>query len=307
MTRPTLSVVMPNYNHARYLPTAIEELLTQSRPPDELLVLDDASTDNSLEVLRELAARHRVIRVISLERNSGVLAAHRRLFAEARGDYLYAGAADDHRLPGFFAAAMEWAERHPEAGAIFGDFAMIDEQRRPLGVSSIAAWTEPQYVAPERLRREYLERESPGHSPSAATIYRRDALLEVGWREESLGSWIDTFAFQAIALKYGACYIPQTFVQWRRMAGSFSDAHRSDPASLLRIVRAAQREMRLPEFRERFPEPYVRDWGRRFRHHAIWNYWWGDETGRPPPRPPFWRRNLARLLRAPRALWLLTR
>ena len=45
MKRPTLTVTLPNYNHAKFLPRAIEELLSQSRPPDEFLILDDASTN----------------------------------------------------------------------------------------------------------------------------------------------------------------------------------------------------------------------------------------------------------------------
>ena len=62
MNRPTLSVVMPNYNHAKFLPRALDSLLGQTRPPDEILVLDDGSTDDSRAILERVAGREPLIR-----------------------------------------------------------------------------------------------------------------------------------------------------------------------------------------------------------------------------------------------------
>src|SRR5688572_8100484 len=100
--RLTLSAVMPSYNHAKYLPSAIESVLNQTRAPDEFLILDDASTDHSVEIIEAYAARFPSIRFVRNERNQGVIAAHQRLFEMATGDFLYSGAADDQRYPHFF-------------------------------------------------------------------------------------------------------------------------------------------------------------------------------------------------------------
>ena len=94
MSGPTLSVVMPNYNHSRYLAEAILGIATQSRPPDEFVVLDDASTDDSVRVIESFLDRFSFLRLIRLERNVGVLAAIRRLQAEVHGDYLFCAAAE---------------------------------------------------------------------------------------------------------------------------------------------------------------------------------------------------------------------
>lgn len=59
MTTPSLSVVVPNYNHGQHLPNCLEALVRQSVPPAEIVVIDDASTDNSLEVLADFARRDR--------------------------------------------------------------------------------------------------------------------------------------------------------------------------------------------------------------------------------------------------------
>ncbi len=85
MSTPALSVVMPNYNHSRYLADAVTGIAGQSRPPDEFLILDDASTDDSLQVIEPFLNRFPFIRLIRHERNCGGTAACARLFAEARG------------------------------------------------------------------------------------------------------------------------------------------------------------------------------------------------------------------------------
>ena len=58
---PTLSVVLPNYNHAGLIRRAVGALQAADRLPDEILIIDDASTDQSLEVIQELAAGWNII------------------------------------------------------------------------------------------------------------------------------------------------------------------------------------------------------------------------------------------------------
>ncbi len=65
-----LTAVLPNYNHAEYLPHALNALLAQTRPADELIVIDDASTDNSVAIIEGYLARHPNIRFV---RNAGNL------------------------------------------------------------------------------------------------------------------------------------------------------------------------------------------------------------------------------------------
>ena len=72
MALPTLSVVVTNYNHARYLPTALRCILGQSVQPLEVLVIDDGSTDNSIVVIEEIARREPLVNLLPNERNRGV-------------------------------------------------------------------------------------------------------------------------------------------------------------------------------------------------------------------------------------------
>src|SRR4051812_18986927 len=102
VTGPTLSVVHANYNHGKYISRAIEAIVSQSRPPDEYIILDDGSTDNSVEIIERYAARYPYIQVVKNERNLGLMANTPRLLGMAKSDYLYTAASDDHILPGFF-------------------------------------------------------------------------------------------------------------------------------------------------------------------------------------------------------------
>jgi glycosyltransferase involved in cell wall biosynthesis len=142
MSHAKLSVVLANYNHAHYLPGAIETVLGQTRPADELLILDDASTDNSVEVIEAHAARNPVIRFLRNETNAGVVGAHRRLFEESTGDYVCTIAADDRHLPHYYQRGMKLAEKYPQAGIIFGKVAVIDEADRELAVLGIRRMAE---------------------------------------------------------------------------------------------------------------------------------------------------------------------
>lgn len=306
MTRPTVSVILPNYNHARYLPRAIEEIVGQSRPPDEFLILDDASTDNSVEIIQRYVAACPLIRFVKHETNQGVIAAHRRLFEMATGDYVYAGAADDLRLPGFLEQAMELARRHPQAGLICGRMLIVDDQERSLGELGVRKWTTPLYAAPERYLKECLEVEAPSHSLCGATIYRRDALAEVGWYHPELGSWGDTFAARAVGLKYGVCYTPQPLTAWRRLAGSYSDKSRTDARFTLELIERAVGIMRSPEFCDRFPRDHVVRWRRRYRRQVAWSQFYGEGLAANPRSWRFWARCLQRIPRLPQAARLLS-
>ena len=272
MPRPTLSVITPSYNHAAYLDQAIEAVVGQTRPPDEYLILDDASTDDSLARIELQAAAHRSIRVLRNERNQGVVRSLSRLVREARGDYIFCAAADDYALPGFFERAIQMAEQHPQAGVIFGRMIAVDAQGHVLRQYGASRYHEPVFIPPDHFLCDYLEREPAYRSLSAATIYRRDCLLEVGGFRPELGHWCDTFAIRAIALKYGACYVPELFTAWRKLPDGLSQGTRRRLRESFTIVDRAAELMRSPALADRFPPAHVRRWRRNYRRAIVLGY-----------------------------------
>src|SRR5690348_15227277 len=97
---PSLSVILPSYNHGQWLPRSLRALVAQAGPSTEIVLIDDGSTDNSAAIIADFCKRHDCIRLIRHDTNRGTLAAVRNGIAAARGEFLLFAAADDFVLPG---------------------------------------------------------------------------------------------------------------------------------------------------------------------------------------------------------------
>ena len=122
---PKFSVIMPVYNLAETLPRAIESVIDQSWPAHEIIVVDDGSTDNSLQVANGFASK---VRVIS-QTNAGVSAARNRGAESATGDWLAFLDADDWYYPDLLRWHAEWIGRDADLDFLTGDY----EYRREDG------------------------------------------------------------------------------------------------------------------------------------------------------------------------------
>ena len=116
MSLPTVSVILPNYNHAHYLPQCLNAMLDQSVKPTEIIVIDDASTDNSIEVISDFVRRDPVVKLIQNEKNIGNMPSNFKGLEQATCDYLLLAAADDYLLPGFFEKSLKLLSKYPAAG-----------------------------------------------------------------------------------------------------------------------------------------------------------------------------------------------
>ena len=116
MTTPTLSVIMGNYNHAHYLVESISAILNQSFRPIEFIIIDDASTDNSVEIIEGFAKKDPRIRFFKNDKNLGNAPTYTRAYELMRGDYFILTAADDRVLPGLFEKSMAMLAKFPSAG-----------------------------------------------------------------------------------------------------------------------------------------------------------------------------------------------
>ena len=111
---PLISVCMPVYNAERYAVAAIESILGQTLGDFEFLILDDGSTDSSLEILRRYAGLDPRIRVTSRP-NRGVAASLNELVNQSRGEFLARMDADDIAVPERFARQVEYLRAAPSA------------------------------------------------------------------------------------------------------------------------------------------------------------------------------------------------
>lgn len=145
-----VSVIVPNYNYARYLPERLRSILAQAIPLYELIVLDDASTDNSVEVLQRLATGLPIdCDIVVNERNSGAVSRQWLAGVErAKGDIVWIAEADDLCDPDFLGAALT-AFADPEVVMSYTQSLMMDAEGHSNGADYLAYVSD---IDPQRWR-----------------------------------------------------------------------------------------------------------------------------------------------------------
>ena len=158
-----LSVIVPVYNKAPFIEECFASIFSQSFDDFELIIVDDKSTDNSLEVLRSLDDQR--MRIVPLDRNLGPAGAAQRAMDLARGEFIIRVDADDINLPGRFARQIAFMEKRPELGASGGHLELIGAEsgiwKYPIGIEACRAellFSLPVSQGASILRTEVLRR-----------------------------------------------------------------------------------------------------------------------------------------------------
>jgi glycosyltransferase involved in cell wall biosynthesis len=159
VTRAKISCVVPAYNAERYLERALRSVFAQSLPPDEIIVVDDGSSDSTPEILARYAGRVRVLR----QDNAGPAAARNRGIEVATGELVCFQDADDEWLPPKLAKQAALLAAHPETDLCITHLRNVwavhrDRERLALGDHAYAN-DPPGYVFQTSLvRRSVFER-----------------------------------------------------------------------------------------------------------------------------------------------------
>jgi glycosyltransferase involved in cell wall biosynthesis len=193
-----VSVAVLNYNYARYLPERLESIFAQTYPVAEVLVLDDASADDSLAVVARVAgAAKRDVRVIANRENSGsVFAQWRRAAEAADGEFIWLCEADDAADPAFLARLMAAMEGTKTPLLAFCDSRAVDGAGRQVmpsyqgyylasGIRELAAsglWDGETFARRMLTERNVMMNVS-------AVLWRREALLKALDAVPDIGSW----------------------------------------------------------------------------------------------------------------------
>ena len=112
----TVSVIVPLYNHRRYIRTAVESVLNQTAPPLEILVIDDGSTDKSRDAIADFIESGEIIYV--RQENQGVSAARNHGISLARGEFIALLDSDDAWMPTKLEKQLAVFEKNPELALV---------------------------------------------------------------------------------------------------------------------------------------------------------------------------------------------
>lgn len=243
MNLPTLSVLLPNYNHAKFVGQALYAILAQSVQPLEIIVIDDASTDNSLEVIESIARLHPHIRVLRNETNQGVNYTLNRALSEARGTYIYGAAADDQVLPGFFERSLWLLAQHPQAAVCCSYPSRIDAATGEVTDHALGWSRRECYFPPDELAAVMGGHAIAGHT----AIVRRDEFVKAGGWISDLQWFTDWYALQVAAFRGGACFIPATLALFRSSLTSYYAAGVRNWERQSRAIEHLLRRLESPE------------------------------------------------------------
>ncbi len=261
--QPLVSVVIPSYNCAAYLPEALDSVLAQSYANFEILVIDDGSTDQTAKLLQAYCDQHRNITAIR-QQNQGVALARNHGIQQAKGEWVAFLDADDMLLPDKLAAQLAVATAHPTAGIIHSGWQRVDSQ------GNFQLNVEPWYWVPNLTLESWL-RWKPV-LPSAM-LFRRQWLLKAGGFDPRFPPAEDTDLVLRLALMgCEAKWLPQVTVKYRQHDSSAMHKGLPQAKSLAAVIDQFFQQPDLPE-PIRWLESQIR------YNTLVWIAWYLHYTG----------------------------
>ena len=200
-----ISVLIPLYNKASEVERTVRSVLAQSSLPHEIIIVDDGSTDRSLEVVRAIESP--LIKIFT-QPNAGVSAARNRAIREAQGEWVALLDADDRWHADYLAEQERMIERYPDCGAYATAFKVDDGLREVVGDT-------PQSEGVVDFFKESMHRYVM--IPSA-TLLRRELVLELGGFPEGMRMGEDQYLWTKVARRAKVAFSPKPLVIYSRVA-----------------------------------------------------------------------------------------
>jgi glycosyltransferase involved in cell wall biosynthesis len=225
--KPGVTFIVTCYNYAAYVEQAVDSLLGQTYQDLEVIVINDASPDNSREVLARYEGNPRV-QVITHETNKGHIYSYNEGIALARGEYIGVLAADDFALrPDAVAREVAIFESNPRVGFTYGAHELVDSSGK---VFDVARPFETDYVIDGR--KEFARLVWLNYVPHSGTLVRRVCHDELGVYDPRLPHSGDWDLWLRVATRYDVGYVADPLYAYRVHDSNMSHA-RVSPAQAI--------------------------------------------------------------------------
>jgi alpha-1,3-rhamnosyltransferase len=226
-----VSVVVPSYNHARFVEATLRSIMKQTLAPAELIVIDDGSNDESPQLIERALSDCPFPCELIARDNRGLCATLNEGFGRTRGEYFAYLGSDDLWLPDFLQERVRLLESRAGAVLAYGHAYFVDEQNRII--DSTADWA--RYVDGDA--REMLLQTTAPMSPTV--LYRRAALENQRWNDEAKLEDYDLYLRLSADGEFA--FDAQILSAWRRHSSNVS----WDQTLMLEEQLQAQREAAL--------------------------------------------------------------
>ena len=228
---PRVSVVLPTYNHEKYVGECIQSVLDQTYQNFEIIITDDGSTDGTVNVIKEFDDSR--IQFYTHAENKGACAAINNCIQKAAGEYIAVLNSDDAWEPTKLEKQVQYLDSHPEIGAVFTKVAFVDEAGNLIGPENYKGFYK--FEKENRSRYEWLRFFfSPGNClchPSV--LIRKKCYDEVGLYDERVANLPDLDMWVRLCLKYDIHILNEKLVRFRIMTDK-SSASADKPSTHIR-------------------------------------------------------------------------
>lgn len=239
---PKTSIILPCYNREHLISSAIESCLSQTYENIELIIIDDASSDNSVKVIESYQAKDSRIKFIKNKSNKGLPATLNIGFAAASGDYLTWSSDDNLFKPDAIEIMVNHLKQNPQIGLVYTDYTTIDGNGK-------------------KIARIYQE--SPEYLPirdcvGACFLYTRKAMEKTGKYNEEMPYVEDYEFFLRMGLVTKIAHIPKSFYLYRVHTGALTQLKKKEiKLAKLKLKAAFANKYQIPRHLEPINDLYM--------------------------------------------------
>jgi glycosyltransferase involved in cell wall biosynthesis len=238
-----ISVIVPNYNHAKYLEQRIDTILDQTYQDWEIIILDDNSEDNSREIIDVYIKRYPSIKCFYNESNSGNPFKQWDLgVSKATGEYIWIAESDDFADPLFLERSAQLLSENPSLGLVYCNSIVTDEETNSEYLISDSKknlqnnkWSEDYLNGGRDEINECLFRQNTINNVSGV-LFRKSSYIEAGYAAHSMKYCGDWFLYIRILLRSDIGYISTPLNTLRLHARSSNKDYYTDSTYLSEVL-----------------------------------------------------------------------
>ena len=217
MNKQLVSVIIPNFNHAQYLEQRLNSVFNQTYLNFEVIILDDKSTDNSLDVINRYKDNPHLSQIVVNETNSGsTFKQWERGFNMAKGEWIWIAESDDYCTNDFLEQLMNECLKHKDVVVAHSNYIMCDEENNIISQSK--EW-ENRYYNGKRFVRRRMARFCDIHNASGA-IFKRSVLPFVSNAYQTYQSTGDYQFWSEVAACGNVVKVNKNLAFWRQSVKS---------------------------------------------------------------------------------------
>ena len=213
---PTVSVIIPSYNHEHFIRECIQSVLDQTYQDFEIIITDDCSTDHSVKVIESFNDLR--IKLFKFQKNQGACVAANNCILHSKGKYIAMLSSDDVWYSQKLSVQVKYLDEHPEVAVVFGKVEWIDEFGNLITNSKFPY--RDTFNVKNRTRFEWLRYffEQGNCLCHPCSLVRRTCYSEVGMLNPALAGLPDFDLWIRICLKYDIKVLDQKLIGFRRIA-----------------------------------------------------------------------------------------